>query len=71
MKLVSDRELLAVRMEVAVSICAKFPTMYKKVKEHKAPFGDDVQHTVYCVLTLLLEVEPVIDKVLGAYYKCQ
>ena len=69
MKLLSDREMLAIRMEVAVGICTKFPDLYPKYMGKMEGDVTPDEEIAGCVLLELMELEPVICKVLELYYK--
>jgi hypothetical protein len=69
MKLVSDRELLTVRMEIAVGICTKFPNLYSDIIKGKLPLDGSAEESAADVLGVLIYLEPVIGKVLKVYYK--
>ena len=68
MKLVSDREMLAIRMEIAVWICTKFPDLYNKSWGQDHNTITEEEATAYNILFELMKLEPVIRKVLELYY---
>ena len=63
------RELQAVRIEVAIDICIKFPNLYNKIYgKSKAPISDYETYAAD-ILVGLCELEPCIKKILSFYYK--
>ena len=69
MRVISDRELLAVRMEVAVGICNQFPNLYSDIKKGKLPLDGSAEESAADVLGVIILLHPIIGKVLEAYYK--
>jgi len=69
MKELSKRQLLAVRMEIAVGICTKFPNLYPNIKKGKLPLDGSAEESASDVLGVLIYLEPIIGKVLKVYYK--
>jgi len=64
-----NRELQAVRIEVAISICIKFPNLYNKIYgKSKAPISDYESYAAD-ILVGLIETEPCIKNILSFYYK--
>jgi len=64
-----NRELRAVRIEVAISICIKFPNLYNKIYgKSKAPISDYESYAAD-ILVGLCESEPCIKNILSFYYK--
>jgi len=64
-----NRELQAVRIEIAISICIKFPNLYNKIYgKSKAPITDYESYAAD-ILVGLCESEPCIKKILSFYYK--
>lgn len=64
-----DREMLAIRMTVAVGICNDYPLSSEAlITKEKVIFGDDVKGAME-ILRILMELEPVIRKVLELYYQ--
>lgn len=66
---VSNRELLTVRMEIAVGICTKFPNLYSNIKKGKLPPDGSAEESAADVLGVLIFLEPVVAKVLELYYR--
>jgi len=65
---ISDREMLAVRMEVAVGICTKFPNLGPKFFSTTLITITSKEVIAANTLKELLRMEPVIYNVLKAYY---
>jgi len=64
-----NRELQAVRIEVAISICIKFPNLYNKIYgKSKAPISD-YESFAADILVGLCELEPSIKHKLDFYLK--
>jgi hypothetical protein len=61
--------MLAVRMEVAVGICTKFPTLYNKLQVGKFLTITKDELPAATILANLIGFEPVIRKVLELYYQ--
>lgn len=64
-----NREMLAVRMEIAVSICTKHPTLYKRMEHDNLVYFSEEEMVACKILDNLMMLEPVIGKVLELYYK--
>lgn len=69
MNQVNDKEMLAVRMEIAVGICTKFPNLYMKLHSWRCGIVTRTEEPAANVLSGLMQVEPLIRKVLDAYYQ--
>ena len=66
---VERNELRAIRMECAVSICKKFPSLYNKIYgKYKRPLSDREFH-VADILISLIRLEPSIKGILDYYYR--
>lgn len=63
------RELQAVRIEIAVNICMKFPNLYPKIfGKSKVPITD-YESAAAEILAMLCELEPCIKHILDFHYK--
>jgi len=69
MKVISKKDLLAIRMNIAVSICGRFPNLYPNIKKGKLPPDGSAEESAADVLGVLIFLEPTIGKVLKVYYK--
>ena len=66
---VNNRELKAVRIEVAISICIKFPRLYLMILKNKWSYRTDEEQIAENILFELIELEPCIKSILDFYYK--
>ena len=64
-----NRELKAVRIEVAIGICIKFPTLYPKHVKFSCPMQSEDEFNAWKILRSLMELEPCIKHILDFYYK--
>jgi hypothetical protein len=64
-----NRELQAVRIEVAVNICVSFPELYPKLMSKNPVFIADKEYVAACVLKEMMRLEPCIKNILSFYYK--
>ena len=64
-----NRELQALRIETAIQICIKFPSLYNKIYgKSRAPISD-YESLAADILVGLCELEPCIKNILSFYYK--
>ena len=66
---VKRRELQAVRIEVAVQICIKFPSLYPKIYGKSRTPITDYESAAADILVGLIKLEPSIKHILDFYYK--
>jgi hypothetical protein len=64
-----NRELQAVRIEVAMNLCITYPTIYDMIKTHKFVFKSDKERVACELLMYMMRYEPCIKNILSFYYK--
>jgi len=64
-----SRELQAVRIEVAINICIKYPTLYNKIQSGNLIYKSNDEMVACHVLLEMLRLEPCIKNILSFYYK--
>jgi hypothetical protein len=64
-----NRNLQAVRIEIAVQICQSFPALYSKVNSLQPHFISDKERCAAETLIKLMSLEPSIRHILDFYYK--
>jgi len=64
-----NRELQAVRIEVAINICIKYPTLYNRMKDKNIVYKSEEEMVACKVLDSLMCLEPCIRNILSFYYK--
>jgi hypothetical protein len=64
-----NRELQAVRIEVAINLCIKYPNLGQVVSwKYYVPRSED-ERLAKLLLINLMNLEPCIKKILSFYYK--
>jgi len=69
MKELNKKELKAVRIEVAVSMCIRSPSLYQNMIDQKKHFNLSRETVAVKILRELIRVEPSIGHILDFYYK--
>jgi hypothetical protein len=64
-----NRELQAVRIELAVQICLSYPTLYPRMKSRNLVYKSDKEMVACKVLDNLIHLEPSIKHILDFHYK--
>ena len=64
-----SRELRAVRIEIAVRICIRFPKLYNKIFGKSMEPITDYESAAAEILAMLCKLEPCIKHILDFYYK--
>jgi len=64
-----SREMTATRLEVAIGICLRFPTLFNKVMSKQQINITEEEYPAAKILVDLLNLEPVVRHVLTFYYK--
>lgn len=65
----SSHDLRAVRIEVAINVCLRFPSLYNKIYgKSKAPITD-YESGAADILVGLCKLEPCVKYILDFYYK--
>jgi hypothetical protein len=64
-----ERCLKAARIEVAINICLRFPTLYPRMLRNETVLRDDAEHIAENVLLGLLKLEPCVKHILDFYYR--
>lgn len=66
---ITEAELRYVRVRTAVSICVKFPNLYKKLFSEKGYVMNETETLAANVLRELCNLEPRVKTILGYYFK--
>jgi hypothetical protein len=68
--MISEEKLKALRLEIAVSICNKYPKLFQKIFADKGYVLTDYESGAAEILALLCETNPNIKKTLSFLYGC-
>ena len=63
------RKMTATRLEIAVEICLRFPTLYNKVMSKQQINITKEEYPAAKILVDLLNIEPTVRHILAFYYK--
>lgn len=66
---ISEAELRYVRIRTAISICKKYPNIYKKVSSKKGYVMNEDESIAASVLQELYNLEPRVKRILDYYLK--
>lgn len=69
MKELNERELKAVRIEVAIEMCIRSPSLYQNTLEQMKHFNLSRETVAVKILRELMRLEPSIGHILEFYYK--
>jgi len=64
-----SRELRAVRIEVAITMCIQNPSLYANLLEQEKHFNPTRETLHVKILRELMRLEPCIKNILSFYYK--
>jgi hypothetical protein len=63
-----NEKIRQTRITIAFSICAKFPHIYQKLYSNKGYVMAEKESVAAHILKALVELDPVIQKMLSFYY---
>jgi hypothetical protein len=66
---ISDKEMRSARLEIAVQICYKYPTLFKKLYGNTGYVMAEKEAIASEVLKGLCEADPIIKTISSQYYK--
>ncbi len=68
-KSMTDKEMRSARLEIAVQLCHKYPSLFKKLYGNAGYVMAEKEAIASEVLKGLCEADPMIKTVLSQYYK--